>query len=287
VPDLIAENLREDLLKVFSDPSYRPPMLPAVALEVLALTTRPEPDVKEIVALLERDQMMAAYVLRLAGSALYAGRTPIRTLREAVVRLGAYVVRDAVFEVAIKHGMLSRGEYGRTVATIARHSTLTAYITRIVCRHAHIDSNLAFLTGLLHDVGFSALLLAVEHVEGPGAPKVAAIWPHIDALHERASLLLVQRWQMPREVVEIVGYHHHLHTSDFSPVAAAVQIADHLTEYVGGSVLGPGPSGEMVPGDVVGEFNLEANAAALGIDDAGLARIRAEAERTVPEIALL
>ena len=60
-----------------------------------------------------------------------------------------------------------------------------------------------------------------------------------------------------------------------------------MTEYVGGSVLGPGPSDESVPGDVVGEFNLEANAAALGIDDAGLARIRAEAERTVPEIALL
>ena len=52
-------------------------------------------------------------------------------------------------------------------------------------------------------------------------------------------------------------------------------------------MLGPGPSDESVPGDVVGEFNLEANAAALGIDDAGLARIRAEAERTVPEIALL
>jgi putative nucleotidyltransferase with HDIG domain len=287
LPDLIAENLREDLLRVFEDPTYAPPMLPAVALEVLALTTRPEPDVNEIVALLERDQMIALYVLRLAGSALYARRAPIRTLHDAVTRLGAYAVRDAVFEVALRKGMLSRGEYGQTVATIARHSTLTAYITRIVCRHARIDSQLAFLGGLLHDVGFAALLLAVEHVEGPGAPKVAALWPHVDALHERASLLLAKRWMLPNELVEIIGYHHHLHTSAMSPVAAAVQIADQLTEYVGGSVLGPGPSGEPVPGDVVGEFDLEANLAALRIDDAGLARIRAEAERTVPEIALL
>ena len=287
MPDLISENLREDLLNVFEDPTYAPPMLPAVALEVLALTTRAEPDLKKIVSLLERDQMMALYVLRLASSALYAGRARIRTLHEAVLRLGANVVRDAVFEVALRKGMLSRGEYGRTVATIARHSTLTAYITRIVCRHARIDNSLAFLSGLLHDVGFAALLLAVEHVEGPGAPKVAALWPHVDALHERASRLLARRWMLPDELVEIVGYHHHLHTSKFSPVAAAVQIADHLTEYVGGSVVGPGPSGEPIPGDLVGEFDLEANAAALGIDDTGLARIRAEAERTVPEIALL
>jgi putative nucleotidyltransferase with HDIG domain len=287
VADLISESLREDLLNVFEDPTYAPPMLPSVALEVLALTTRPEPDVNQIVALLERDQMMALYVLKLAGSALYAGRAPIRSLREAVVRLGSYVVRDAVFEVALRKGMLSRGEYGRTVATIARHSTLTAYVTRIVCRHARVDNNLAFLGGLLHDIGFAALLLAVEHVEGPSAPKVAALWPHVDALHERASLLLAKRWMLPSEIVEIVGYHHHLHTSAMSPVTAAVQIADHLSEYLGGSVLGPGPEGEQIPGDAVGEFDLEANTSALGIDDAGLARIRAEAERTVPEIALL
>ena len=287
MPDLISENLREDLLQVFEDPRYAPPMLPSVALEVLALTTRPEPDVNRIVSLLERDQMMALYVLRLAGSALYAGRARITTLREAVVRLGAYVVRDAVFEVALRKGMLSRGEYGRTVATIARHGTLTAYITRIVCRHARIGDNLAFLCGLLHDIGFTALLIAVEHVEGPGAPKVAALWPHVDALHERASLLLARRWMLPDEIVEIVGYHHHLHTSAMRPVAAAVQIADHLSAYVGGSVLGPGPTGETLPGDVVGEFDLEANAAALRLDEAALARIREEAERTVPEIALL
>ena len=34
-----------------------------------------------------------------------------------------------------------------------------------------------------------------------------------------------------------------------------MQIADHLTEYVGGAVLGPGPTDDTtVPGDVVGEM---------------------------------
>lgn len=286
MPDLIAESLREDLLAAFDDPGYTPPMLPSVALEVMSMTTRDDVDVRDIVALLERDEMLALAVLRLAGSSLYAGRTPIRSLREAVVRLGIHVVRDAVFEVSLRSGVFRADEYGDTIETIARHSTATAYITRIVCRRAAIDSELAFICGLLHDVGFAGLLMAVKHVEGDRAPPLPTLWPHVDALHERASHLLVERWKLPTEVVEVVGHHHHLHTGSFARVAAAVRIADHLTESFGAAVRGPWVSGHPLPADLVGVFDLETAAADLGIDDGELARIRADAERTLPEIAV-
>jgi HD-like signal output (HDOD) protein len=286
VPDLIAESLREDLLAAFDDPGYTPPMLPSVALDVMALTAREDVDVAEVVALLERDEMLAMAVLRLAGSSLYAGRTPIRSLREAVVRLGSLVVRDVVFEASLRNGVFHSDEYGDTVETIARHSTLTAYITRLVCRRAAIASDLAFICGLLHDVGFAGLLMAVKHVEGERAPPLSTLWPHVDALHERASLLLVERWRLPAEVVEVVGHHHHLHTGAFARVAAAVRIADHLTESFGAGVRGPWVDGVALPGDTVGVFDLETAAADLGLDDAALARVRADAERTLPEIAL-
>ena len=286
MPDLIAVSLREDLIRAFDDPGYTPPMLPAVALEVMALTTKDDVEVGQIVTLLERDQMLALAVLRLAGSSFYAGRTPIRSLREAVVRLGISVVRDAVFEVSLRNGVFRSDEYADTVETIARHSTATAYITRLVCRRAGIDSDLAFICGLLHDVGFAGLLMDVKHVEGEKAPPLATLWPHVDALHERASLLLVQRWRLPAQVVEVVGHHHHIHTGDFARVAAAVRIADHLTESFGAAVLGPWLDGQALPGDVVGVFDLETAAAELGLDDEELARIRTDAERTLAEIAL-
>jgi HD-like signal output (HDOD) protein len=261
-------------------------MLPSVALDVMAVTTRDDVEIDGIVQLLERDEMLAMKVLKLAGSSLYAGRAPIRSLKEAVVRLGIYVVRDAVFEVALRSGVFRSDEYGDTVEGIARHSTLTAYITRLVCRRAAIESDLAFICGLLHDVGFAGLLMAVKHVEGSKAPPLAQLWRHVDELHERASYLIVQRWRLPPEVVEVVGHHHHIHTGPFARVAAAVRIADHLTESFGASVRGPMVNGEALPADVVEVFDLETAAADLGLDDAALARIRADAERTLPEIAL-
>jgi HD-like signal output (HDOD) protein len=285
--DLISEKLREDLLLAFDDPNYRPPTLPTVALELMKISGREDADVKEIVAVLERDQMLAATVLRLVSSPLYAARKPITSLDAAVMRLGVHAVRDAVFEVALRQGVFGVSRYGETVASIAKHSTLTAYLTRIVCRHARISGDLAFICGLLHDVGFAGLLLAVAHVERGAAPPLHLLWRDVDALHERASLMLAERWGLPQQVVEVIGHHHHLHTGETASIAAAVSIADYLTEYFGASVVGPFLDGAPLPGDAVGSFDLETALADLGMSDAELKLVLAEAERMLPDIALL
>jgi HD-like signal output (HDOD) protein len=285
--DLIADKLRTELISVFDDPTYRAPVLPTVALDIMTVAERDDADVDEIVQLLERDQMLAASVLRLVSSPIYAGRTPIHSLKAAVLRLGVRVIRDVVFEAAIARGVFQVNEYADTLAFVARHSTVTAYITRLVCRRAGIDADLAFICGLLHDVGFAGLLLAVKHVEGSNAPPLAVLWPHVDHLHERASYLLVQRWGLPHDVVEVVGHHHHLHTGKTARIAASVRLADHLTEYFDCAIRGPKVDGERLPGDTIDAFDLETAAAELGLDDAALKSLLKDAERTIPDIALL
>lgn len=285
--DLISATLCEELLAVFDDPNYRPPPLPEVALELMSMGGREDTNVGDVVALLERDEMLAATVLRLVGSPIYAGRTGIRSLKEAVVRLGVRGVRDAVFEAALRRGVFVTGEYGDTMATIARHSTITAYITRIVCRRAAIDQDIAFICGLLHDVGFAGLLLAVTHMEGAGAPSLAKLWKDLDSLHEHASHILATRWSLPAPLVEVVGHHHHLHTGPCATLAAAVRLADHLAEHFGATVMGPIVNGVALPGDSVELFDVENACSELDIDDTALRLIIADAERTVPEIVLL
>lgn len=287
MPDLISATLCDDLLAVFEDPDYRPPPLPEVAFELMALSARQETNVAEVVGLLERDEMLAATVLRLVGSPIYAGRSPIRSLREAVVRLGVQGVRDAVFEAALRRGVFLLPAYADTMASVARHSTVTAYITRIVCRRAAIDADLAFICGLLHDIGFAGLLLAVAHTEGQDAPPLALLWKDVDRLHERASLLLTERWGLPPIVSEVVGHHHHLHTGANATLAAAVQLADHLTQHFGATIMGPLSSGLPLPGDTVEPFDVETACGELGIDQAAMKLVIADAERTVPEIALI
>jgi HD-like signal output (HDOD) protein len=285
---LISTALRERLISVFEDPAYRPPPLPAVAMELLALSNKADARARDVVRLLEQDEMLAGSVLRLVSSPIYSGRNTITNLNEAVLRLGFKVVRDMVFEVTLRGGVFDLAEYAETVAQVQRHSTVTAYIARIVCGKARIDGDQAFICGLLHDVGFAGLLFAVTHFEGADSPPLDQLWADIDALHERASGVLAKLWGLPQAMAEVVGHHHHLHTGEFSKVAAAICIADRLSRSFGADVVGPADAqGVAVAADFVSDLDFEIARGELGISESKLDGIQAEAEQLVPQILWL
>ena len=285
---LIAATLGAELIETFDNPDYRPPPLPGVALELLTLSNRDDATIDRVVRLLEQDEMLAGGVMRLIGSPLYAARTRIRSLKEAVVRLGVRTVRDLVFEAALNQGVFRLAEYGETIEQIRRHSTVTAYIARIVCKNAKIDEEHAFLCGLLHDIGFAGLLFAVSNIEADDSPPLIQLWSEIDVQHEQASRLITKLWNLPLELQELVGHHHHLHTGETSKVAAAIHIADRLSERFGASVVGPvDEHGVLLPGDAVDDFDLEVSRAELNLGERAMERIIEEAEATVPDILWL
>lgn len=285
---LISATLGAELIETFNNPEYRPPPLPSVALELMSVANRDDSTIERIVRLLEQDEMLAGGVLRLIGSPIYAGRSKIRTLKEAVVRLGVRTVRDLVFETALHQGVFSLAEYSETIEQIRRHSTVTAYIARIVCRHAKIDEENVFLCGLLHDIGFAGLLFAVSHIEAEGAPPLIQLWSEIDRMHENASRVVTELWRLPSEIQEVVGHHHHLHTGETSRIAAAINIADQLTERFGASVVGPvDDQGNLLAGDAIDEFDLEVSLGELKLSSGAMKRVIEDAEFTVPDILWL
>jgi HD-like signal output (HDOD) protein len=285
---LIVATLGAQLIETFENPAYRPPPLPGVALELMSLSNRDDATIDRVVRLLEQDEMLAGGVMRLIGSPLYSARTRIRSLKEAVVRLGVRTVRDLVFETALHQGVFRLAEYSETIEQIRRHSTVTAYISRIVCKHAKIEEDHAFLCGLLHDIGFAGLLFAVSNIEAEHSPSLIQIWGEIDALHEQASRLVTKLWNLPVELQELVGHHHHLHTGETSRVAAAIHIADRLSERFGASVVGPvDENGVLLAGDAVDDFDLEVSRTELNLSEQAMERIIFEAEAKVPDILWL
>jgi HD-like signal output (HDOD) protein len=257
-------------------------------MELLALSNRTDARASEVVRLLEQDEMLAASVMRIVSSPIYSGRSSISTLKEAVVRLGFKIIRDMVFEVALRSGVFDLAEYAETVAQVQRHSTVTAYIARIVCNKARIDGDRAFICGLLHDAGFAGLLFAVTHFEGVESPPLEQLWADVDALHERASGILATLWGLPSDMADIVGHHHHLHTGEFSKVAAAICIADRLSRSFGADVVGPADAqGIAIAGDAVSDLDFEIARGELGLSEAGLDEAQSEAEQLVPQILWL
>ena len=178
------------LQRTFSSPSYKPPMLPQVAVELLQLAQQPDVDFEDAVALLEKDPVLATRVLSIAQSATYASRSPISTLHQATVRLGLKTMRDVVLEAALNLKVFRVPGFEAAMERLARHSTATAHIMRAICRRTRVETEFAFLCGLIHDVGFAASLLALSN--DPNWRNLNALLVFNQTINDSASIKLEQ-----------------------------------------------------------------------------------------------
>jgi HD-like signal output (HDOD) protein len=274
------------LLRLFASTSYRPPVLPAVALELVQLSHQPSVHFDELVALLERDPVLAAKVLSIAQSAIYAPRSPILSLKGALVRLGLATVRDLVVEAALRVRVFRVPGYEEVMERLARHSTATAHLMRLVCRRTAIAADYAFLCGLLHDVGIAACLLALSDDARGGLVPLGAVEAVLDEVHEEASGLVTRLWGLPAEIQGVVATHHQVEVGGTPhPVNAALVVAEELAVGLdaGMAPRGEGPASAL---DANGPEPFAAACAALRLDGAAQDALRAEAGALVARLPL-
>lgn len=283
---LIDKALRREVITTFGDPEYRPPPLPSIAIQLVSISRNEDVEIEQVVRLLEQDQVLAGIAMRLVSSSLYAGRSPVASLHQAVVRIGLKKLRSIVFEATLRSGMFDLPEYRDIAERVSRHGTTSAYVARLVCQTCNLDAENGFLCGLLHDVGFSALLLSVTRGKGGAGPTLSALWHDIDGLHEQASGIVARLWGLPPEITDVVAHHHHPErcpTEAATRVAAAVCVAEDLTERFGASIVA---SNEREPwvADRTAEKTLTSARELLRLDEESFTKIVRRAEEALPEI---
>lgn len=235
--------LRDKLLRLFRTPGYVPPVLPKVAIDLLALSRRSDVEIGEIVRLLEQDALIAASVLHHAQSAIHSRGVPVRSLHEAIVRLGLKSIRDIFFGVTVSSKVFRAPGYDEPMNQLRRHSTATAHVARLVCRHTSIYDEYAFLCGLLHDAGMAASLiaLAASRTRDSAVPPFASVWPSIEAAHEEGGATLCTLWRLPTDIGYVVETHHAPRRDQpVHPLAAAIAVAEGIVTDLGFGMTGEG-----------------------------------------------
>lgn len=289
-PSHLTHALTERLKKLFASPGYRPPVLPGVALEIVELSQRPNVGFQEVVALLERDPLLAARVLSVAGSALYAPMGNVVSLKQAAVRLGLKTLRDLVLEAALNMRVFRAPGYEAPMERLRRHASVTAQLARVVCRHGNVEGDYAFVGGLLHDVGMAAAMIAlVDEARGSASPVAfAELAPALHAVHAETSALVARLWKLPASIQEVVGAHHRLDAGGGAqPLVPVLVVAEQLAyELDCGMTPAEWPEGASQDAAPVAPAGaLDANPpevlsrarALLSLDDARMDTLRAEA----------
>lgn len=227
------ELLKRRMLELFRSPAYRPPLLPAVALELLELTRRPRTGAAEIVSLMGHDPVLAAQVLRLARSALYSGGQPLRSLDEAVTRLGLARISDLLLQVSLEATVFRAAGFREVMNSLRRHSVFVAEASRIVEKHVTSHNPSAFLCGLLHDVGVAACILALAGpLKGLAPLGFDAVWPSVGEVHAECSELLAETWGLPAEVASVLSAQRERCSAE-RPLDAVVCLADGFADAFG------------------------------------------------------
>jgi HD-like signal output (HDOD) protein len=270
-PIALVAKLRE----TFHSPDYRAPVLPSVALELMALSRRDDVRIRDILLLLERDSLIAGGVLKLAQAPLYQRSGQVRSLSEAVTRLGLKTLADLCWNVAMNARVFRAPGYDAAMDQLRRHSAATAQIARLIGAFVTFPDDYTYTCGLMHDAGAAACLTLLGDVpRGAERPPLDAVWDSVMDVHQEASAVLARAWQLPTDVQLIVGHHHQPRIGGkVHPVIAAIAMAEALASELG-------CAGGQEP-----EHSDSSQAARdLGLTSADLERLRRSAETLLAEI---
>ncbi|WP_166269036.1 HDOD domain-containing protein [Marinobacter caseinilyticus] len=135
-------------------PDTQLPSLPEVTLRALE-ACRQEDSYRQISDIISTDTALTARVLALANSSLYGRSGEIRSLEQAMLRLGTEHIRTLVLTASLRQLMFDLGaDQWQQLRDFWRHSLTTALMAKTLAtltRYPSADE--AFMIGMLHNIG--------------------------------------------------------------------------------------------------------------------------------------
>ncbi|MCP5025618.1 MAG: HDOD domain-containing protein [Actinomycetia bacterium] len=192
------------------------PLLPTVVMRMLALDHDSPDFFDHVVRLAREDPPFAVEILSAANSSEASPLMPMLRLAEAVARMGANHVLEMVTEVSVREVFVPNQPAHRFLWS---HSLEVAGLARALAGWTvfrEIDSEVAYVCGLLHDVGrFVMFEEAPEEfglVDGPDLDSPEkVIHSEREAWgfdHVELGLLAAKRLGLPEPLPTVIRLHH-------------------------------------------------------------------------------
>jgi len=209
------------------------PALPKAAAHIMAVIEDPRTTATGLEKALAMDQALTAKVLRIANSPFYGAVREIRTVSEAIVRLGFVAIRNWTLVTAARSVFLAPGA-GMLYRRIWKQSVLSAMASQLVAQVARgIEPESVFIGGLMQNIG--QLVLARSHPEmfqeiltesaekGEAYHEIERNMLGFD--HGALGALLIREWNLSAELEAAVRWHHRLDHEDATNCRMAAMIA--------------------------------------------------------------
>ena len=242
------------------------PLFPPLAQRLIDSVRREDISATDLARLIAADVALSSHLLRLVNSSFYGLSRRIGAITDAIAVLGFNMVRRIVTTAVLQRPVQDLLPDTPATRAFWRHQLLTAALARHLHRRDHdSDEELAYMAGLLHDIGCLALFAhaPAAYVEllgrsgGSDDALADAERQHFGYDHAQVGATLLRLWNVPETITATIQDHAD-GVAPVEPVACSVWRANGLAQRV---VAVPAPD----PAD--------AELLAAGLDAATLRRI--------------
>ena len=219
------------------------PPFPAVATRLMQVLAKDDVNISEVGRIIAAEPVFATRVLQMANSPLFALRRQVKTIGDAVVLLGLERIKVITMTRAV-------GDFIGPVLKIEslrrcwQHSLAGAILAEKLARSCQTGADVAYLAGLLRDIGRLALLVKFP---GPYANLLVVAGDNsfdlmaterdlFDIDHCHAGAWLMEDMQFPDELCQAVARHHETPSGPFDLVQL-IRVADRMSDALGFGVL--------------------------------------------------
>lgn len=227
------ENLHKHLRDVME--RHKLPSPPIVVTKVLNLLNDPDFSVRQLSRVISDDTALASRTLAMSRSARYAQRHQPTTVHEAILVIGYQTLRNIVLATAAQSFLTKNNKIAERLWS---HSLAAALAARILSQRSGFgEPDLAFLAGLLHDVGEMILLHGdprgferiLEEVEETKASLVEKEEETYSFDHSSIGIALLNFWNIDSRIGEAVLCHHDQEDNpDPKSLVTIIAMADYL-----------------------------------------------------------
>jgi len=218
------------------------PTIPSTLKQISKIIGDPAISLKKIGEFISNDPALTSKVLKMVNSAFYGFPGRISSASHATVLLGSSVIKGLLVGVSVFELMQN------AMLGLWQHSLGCAITSRIMAKRKGLkDYDDIYVAGLLHDIGKIILILefskeyekAMSEAELKGITIFETERDHFVTNHAYIGSWLAEKWLFPRNLIEVIKYHHNPHLSKNAPIETAiVHLADILMRANGAGFAG-------------------------------------------------
>jgi len=221
------ETLRERIERIDTLPT-----IPNILKRLLKMLENQKVSLSEISSFISQDPVITTKVLKMVNSPVYGFPGRISSVNQAVILLGLNVVKGLLLGVSVFELMR------KAMIGLWEHSLACAITARLMAKKKGLkEPDELSVAGLLHDIGKVILALQfseqyekiIHEAEERGIVIMELEKISFDLTHATVAEWMTKKWSFPRNLIEIIGYHHKPHLSkNFLVETSIVHLADIL-----------------------------------------------------------